>query len=163
VNKKYEYRGEGDKVNVILEFKNSKETREGLGIPLPKGPIRVYQVDADRQTEFIGQDSIDHTPKDEVIKIKIGQAFDVVGERVQMNERRPGQRVQEQDWQIRLRNHKDQQITVEVLETLNGNRNWEIYEHSQEYKKKDYRTIEFDVKVPANGEAKVTYSVRYTW
>jgi len=163
VNKKFQYRGEGDKVNVILEFKNSKETREGLGIPLPKGPIRVYQVDADKQNEFIGMDSIDHTPKDELVKIKIGEAFDVKGERVQTTRRVPGHQVEEQDWQIRVRNHKSEPVTVEILEPLDGNRNWEIYESSQEYKKKDFRTITFEAKIPANGEAKVTYSVRYTW
>jgi hypothetical protein len=164
VDRKYQYRGEGDKVNVILEFKNAKETREGLGIPLPKGPIRVYQMDADKQSEFLGMDSIEHTPKNEDVKIRIGTAFEIKGERVQTNQRKPSERVEEQDWRIRLRNHKDQPVKVEVLEQLQaGNRNWEIRKPSQDWKKKDFKTITFDVDVPANGEATVTYSVRYTW
>ena len=164
VKRKYQYRGEGDNVHVILEFKNAKETREGLGIPLPKGPIRVYQMDADKQNEFIGMDSIEHTPKNEDIKIRIGTAFDIKGERVQTNLRRPGEGVEDKDWRIRLRNHKDQPVKVEVLERLEvGGRNWEIREASHEWKKKDFQTITFDVNVPANGEVTITYSVEYTW
>lgn len=164
VTRKYQYRGDGDNVHVILEFKNAKETREGLGIPLPKGPIRVYQMDADKQNEFIGMDSIEHTPKNEDIKIRIGTAFDIEGERVQTSQKRPGARVEDKDWRIRLRNHKDQPVKVEVLERLEvGGRNWEIREASHEWKKKDFQTILFDVNVPANGEVTITYSVEYTW
>jgi len=164
VTRKYQYRGDGDNVHVILEFKNAKETREGLGIPLPKGPIRVYQMDADKQNEFIGMDSIEHTPKNEDIKIRIGTAFDIKGERVQTNLKKPGEHVEDQDWRIRLRNHKDQPVKVEVLERLQaGNRNWEIREASHEWKKKDFQTMTFDVNVPANGEVTITYSVEYTW
>lgn len=164
VTRKYQYRGDGDNVHVILEFKNAKETREGLGIPLPKGPIRVHQMDADKQNEFIGMDSIEHTPKNEDIKIRIGTAFDIKGERGQTNLKKPGERVEDQDWQIRLRNHKDQPVKVEVLERLEaGNRNWEIREASHEWKKKDFQTITFEVDVPANGEVAITYSVEYTW
>ena len=108
-------------VEVILEFKNSKETREGLGIPLPKGPFRVYQVDADRQTEFVGQDEIDHTPKDEPVRIRIGYAFDLAAKRVQTaNRARAGEQWMEQDWKITLRNHKDQPATIVVEEPLVG-------------------------------------------
>jgi len=149
---------------VILEFKNSKETREGLGIPLPKGPFRVYQVDADRQSEFVGQDQIDHTPKDEPVRIRIGQAFDLVGQRVQTaNRARGGEKWNEQDWRITLRNHKDQPVQVLVEEPLLGNRNWEILRSSQEYHKKDFRTLEFTVDLPANSERAIAYTVRYTW
>ncbi|NLE59365.1 MAG: DUF4139 domain-containing protein [Planctomycetes bacterium] len=164
VTRKYQYRGEADNVHVILEFKNAKETREGLGIPLPKGPIRVYQMDADKQNEFIGMDAIEHTPKNEDIKIRIGTAFDLKGERVQTSEKRPAERVEDKDWRIRLPNHKDQPVKVEVLERLEvGGRNWEIREASHEWKKKDFQTITFEVNVPANGEVAITYSVEYTW
>jgi hypothetical protein len=154
----------GGQVEVILEFKNSKETRAGLGIPLPKGPFRVYQVDADRQTEFVGQDEIDHTPKDEPIRIRIGYAFDLTANRVQTATRnRAGERWTEQDWKITLRNHKDQPATIVVEEPLIGHYNWEILGKSQEYRKKDFRTLEFTADLPPNSEKTITYKVRYTW
>jgi len=154
----------GQQVAVILEFKNSKQTREGLGIPLPKGPFRVYQLDRDGQSEFVGQDEIDHTPKDEPVRIRIGYAFDLVGERVQTaNRLRGGERWNEQDWKITLRNHKDQPVSIVVEEPLMGNRNWEILQKSQEYKKKDFRTIEFTADLPPNSEKTISYTVRYTW
>jgi hypothetical protein len=154
----------GQQVAVILEFKNSKETRAGLGIPLPKGPFRVYQIDKDKQAEFIGQDEIDHTPKDEPVRIRIGYAFDLVAQRVQTaNRTRAGERWMEQDWKITLRNHKAEPVTIVVEEPLVGHVNWEIIAKSQEYRKKDYKTIEFDVPLPPNSEKTVTYTVRYTW
>lgn len=162
VTRTYQYRGEGDKVRVVLEFKNDKKTNEGLGIPLPKGPIRVYQDDADGQAEFLGADAIDHTPKDELIKVKVGYAFDLKGERTQVAVRKPSERVEEQDWKVRVRNHKDARVRVEIVEVLRP-QTWEIRKRSGEYKKKDYRTIAYDVDVPANGEAVVTYTVRYSW
>ncbi len=163
VTRRYQYRGEGDKVRVMLEFKNAKETHEGLGIPLPKGPIRVYQQDADAQTEFLGADSIDHTPKDELLKIKVGYAFDIKAERTQLDNRAPARRTNEQDWRIRLRNHKDAPVKVEVLEYVQEHRNWRILAKSHEFEKKDYRTIAFELDVPANGEVVVTYTVWYSW
>ncbi len=165
VAKRYLYRANfGNRVGVILHFKNSKETCKGLGIPLPKGPFRVYLRDTDGQTEFVGRDEIDHTPKDEPVRIRIGYAFDLVGQRTQTaNRRKAGQRWNEQDWQIKLRNHKDQAVKILVEEPLEGYRNWKILKKSHDYKKKDFRTLEFDVDVPANGETVITYTVRYTW
>jgi len=162
VRRKYQCRGEGDKVRVILEFKNARETHQGLGIPLPKGPIRVYQQDADGEPEFLGADEIDHTPKDEPVKVKVGYTFEIKGERVQTDNRKPARRVNEQDWRIRLRNHKDVPVKVEVLESLERH-NWRILDQSHEFEKKDYRTIAFEVDVPANAEVVVTYTVRYWW
>ena len=162
VTRKYVYRG-GRNVDVVLEFKNDKTLREGLGVPLPKGPIRVYQTDADRQQEFVGRDEIDHTPKDEEVKIRIGTAFEIVGERTQLNQRRPSPRTAIQDWRVRLRNHKNEPVRVEVVETLQGRWNWRITAKSQDYRKKDFRTIAFDVDVPANAEHVVTYTVHYDW
>jgi hypothetical protein len=154
----------GGQVEVVLEFKNSKQTRNGLGIPLPKGPFRVYQIDADRQTEFVGQDEIDHTPKDEPVRIRTGYAFDLTAERRQTaNRARAGEQWTEQDWKITLRNHKDQSATIVVEEPLIGHYNWEILEKSQEYRKKDFRTIEFTADLPPNSEKTITYTVRYTW
>jgi len=155
--------GASQHVAVILEFKNSKETREGLGIPLPKGPFRVYQVDADRQTEFVGQDEIDHTPKDEPVRVRVGSAFDLAAERVQtQNRTRAGEQWNEQDWKITLKNHKDQPVAIVVEEPLQGYMNWEILAKSQEFRKKDFRTLEFTVDLPPNSERTITYTVRYT-
>ncbi|MBN1489432.1 MAG: DUF4139 domain-containing protein [Phycisphaerae bacterium] len=162
VRRIYEYRGEGDNVRVVLEFKNAKETHEALGIPLPKGPIRVYQRDADGQAEFIGQDEIDHTPKNELVKVWIGNAFDIKAERVQTDNQRPSARVNVQAWQIRLRNHKAEPVHVQIIETLER-ANWKILEADREYAQKDYRTITFDVDIPADGESWVKYTVRYWW
>lgn len=159
----YQYRGESNNVAVMLEFKNARATREGLGIPLPKGTVRVYQRDTDGQVEFLGADEIDHTPKDEPVKVRIGNAFDVVGERTQTAQRNPASRVAEMEWRIRLRNHKDQAVTIEALEPMTYQRSWDILASSQGYEKKDSRTISFKVNVPANGESVITYTVRYWW
>lgn len=165
VTKKYLYQpGFGNRVGTILEFKNSKQTCPGLGIPLPKGPFRVYQRDADTQAEFVGQDQIDHTPKDEPVRIRIGWAFDLAVERTRTALRtEAGRNWNQQDWRITLRNHKDQAVQISVEEPLDGNRNWEILASSHQYKKKDFRTLEYRLEVPANGQTVLTYTVEYTW
>jgi hypothetical protein len=165
VTKRYIYRANfGSRVATMLEFKNSKKTCEGLGIPLPKGPFRVYQRDTDGQAEFVGQDQIDHTPKDEPVRIRIGYAFDLAAERTQTaNRTQAGQNWNEQDWRITLRNHKDQPVEITVEEPLDGNRNWQIRQSSHEYKKKDFRTLQYKLEVPANGQVVITYTVEYTW
>ncbi len=156
--------GQTQPVAVILEFKNSKATRPGLGIPLPKGPFRVYQTDADGQVQFIGRDEIDHTPKDEPVRIRIGSAFDLVAERVRTaNRTRAGESWNEEDWKITLRSHKDEPVSVVVEEPLRGDANWEILRSSQAYRKKDFHTLEFTVDLPPNAERNITYTVRYTW
>lgn len=192
VAKSYLYRPQfGARVGTMLEFKNSKETRPGLGIPLPKGPFRVYQVDKDKQAEFVGQDEIDHTPKDEPVRVRLGYAFDLAAERVQTGQRqKTDEKWIEQDWRISLRNHKPQPVPITVEEPLEAHHkvernvywpaygqparvvvdeplaagaNWQLLRCSQQYKKKDFRTLEFDVAVPADGQTAITYTVRYTW
>ncbi len=165
VTKRYLYRPNfGNRVGVILQFKNSKETCKGLGVPLPKGPFRVYLADTDSQNEFVGSDTIDHTPKDEPVRIRIGYAFDLTAERVQTaNRRKAGVDWNERDWKVTLRNHKDQPLKIVVEEPLQGYLNWKILKQSHEYTKKDFRTLDFEVEVPANGETTVTYTVEYTW
>jgi hypothetical protein len=154
----------GDRVATLLEFKNSKETRQGLGIPLPKGPFRVYRRDAEGQAEFIGKDAIEHTPKDEPVRIRTGYAVDLVADRVLSSDRRrAGQKWNEQDWKITLRNHKDRPVTIALEEVLAANRNWQILNESRDYTKKDSRTLQFNVDVPADGQEVVSYTVRYTW
>jgi hypothetical protein len=155
--------GSNTEVDVWLTFRNDKDS--GMGMPLPAGRIRVSQQDkADGSLEFIGEDTIKHTPKDEDIRIKLGQAFDVVGERRQTDftENTKG-RVMEEAFEIKVRNHKAQPVEVIVRENLYRWSQWQLIEQSQASVKKDARTIEFPVKVAADGEATVTYRVRYTW
>ncbi|MNR91740.1 hypothetical protein D3C72_227560 [compost metagenome] len=145
-----------EKVDVFLEFKNDKGSR--LGMPLPKGIVRVYQADKAGQLQFVGEDAVDHTPKDEKVKIKLGQAFDLVGERTQTAYRVIGDRVAEASYQIKLRNHKDEAVTITALERMGGD--WEITQKSHAFKKLDAQQVAFDVKVEPSKEAVITYTVR---
>jgi hypothetical protein len=151
------------KVDIYLLTKNS--SANGMGMPLPAGRIRVYkQDDADKTLEFIGEDVIDHTPKDEPIMIKLGSAFDVVGERKQTDFKvqYDGHWITE-DFEIKIRNHKSEPIHVIIKENLFRWANWEIVQCSDKYEKQDYRTIHIPADVAQDGERTVTYSVRYTW
>ena len=144
------------KVQVMLEYRNTKAN--GLGMPLPKGRVRVYQEDAQKRLQFIGEDLIDHTPKDEKVRIQMGNAFDVVGERRQTNHRVVRDGVVEDSFEVVLRNHKDEAVTVNVVEHLYGD--WKVLSKSQNFNKLSATDLEFPVRVPANGEAKVTYTAR---
>jgi len=143
-------------VGVYVKFKNSKENN--LGMPLPEGIMRLYKKDADGSLQFIGEDRIDHTPKNEEIKLKIGEAFDVVAERIQTDYRRITSVLHESEWEITLRNHKDEDIEVGIIEPLYGS--WRVISKSHPYKKTDAFTIRFNVKVPKDGVVKVKYGVR---
>jgi hypothetical protein len=150
------------KVMVMLEFTNGEE--QGLGVPLPKGTLRVYKEDVDGSTLLVGEDAIDHTPKDEQIRLYVGDAFDIVGERIQAD----FQVDYDDDWmeesfEITLRNHKDEDIEVRVVEHMFRWSQWKILESSHEYEKMDAQTIEFRVPVEADGETVVTYTVLYEW
>ncbi|HVM62356.1 MAG TPA: DUF4139 domain-containing protein [Verrucomicrobiae bacterium] len=151
------------KVNVIIELKNSKDNH--MGMALPKGKVRLYKRDeADGSLEFIGEDQIDHTPKDETVRLHIGDAFDIVGERkrtdfhIDVNAH-----VITESFEIRVRNHKTEPVDVLVKETLYRWNNWEIVESNQKWTKYDSNTIHFPVKVDKDGEQVITYTVRYTW
>jgi len=150
------------KVMVMLEFENGEE--QGLGVPLPKGTLRVFQEDVDGSTLLIGEDAIDHTPKDEAIRLYVGDAFDIVGERVQTDFRAEyDEDWMEESYEITLRNHKDEDIEVRVVEHMFRWSEWRILEESHEHEKLDAQTIEFRVPVEADGETVVTYTVRYEW
>jgi hypothetical protein len=151
------------KVDVYVRFRNSKDNR--MGMPLPKGKVRVYKMDdADGTLEFIGEDLIDHTPKDETVLVKLGQAFDVVGERTQTDFKIDTRRDWiEETFKIQLRNHKDAAVKVIVKENLYRWTNWAITAQSDPFTKADARTVHWEVEVPANGEKTVTYTVKYTW
>ena len=151
------------KVWVMKEIKNSKENH--LGIPFPRGRMRFYQQDDDRQLEFIGENTIDHTPRDETIRVRTGDAFDLVGER----RRTDGQsdswrRMVYEAFEIKLRNRKETgSVEIRVVEHLYRWSTWEITEKSDPFAKTDSQTIEFRVQVPAGQEKVVTYRVHYTW
>lgn len=149
------------KVATMLEFKNAEQNQ--LGVPLPKGTIRVYKSDADGSNQFIGEDNIDHTPKDEMIRLNIGNAFDIVGERSQTKFNKISDKVIEESFQIKLRNHKKEAVEVRAVERLYRWSNWQIMQSTQDYNKLDSQTIEFRVKVPADGEGVVNYTVRYSF
>jgi len=151
------------KVNVIIEVKNSKANH--MGMALPKGKVRLYKRDnADAALEFIGEDQIDHTPKDETIKLHIGDAFDVVGERKRTDFKVDSSRyVITESFEVRVRNHKTEPVDVLVKETLYRWNNWEITDSSHKWTKFDSDTIHFPVTVAKDGEQVVTYTVRYTW
>lgn len=159
-HKKFFYRSNGyntkGKVNVIVEFKNKKS--ESLGVPMPKGKVRVYKSDGE-SIEFVGEDLIDHTPQNETIKLKIGDAFDVLAEERQVEHKKITNRVYEQTFEVKIKNRKKSKVTVEVERYLGLN--WEILNSSLEYKKKNAQTITFQVPVKADDETVLTYKVRY--
>jgi hypothetical protein len=152
-----------NKVDAYLEFRNDRAS--GLGLPLPAGRIRVSRLDgADNSLEFIGEDAIGHTPRDERVRIKLGSAFDVVGERKQVDFRSDSRaRWIEEEIEVEVRNHKDEDVEVQVREFLFRWSGWQVLSSSQAYDKEDARTILFTVKVPKNSNRKVRYRVRYSW
>ncbi len=150
-------------VNVYLRFAN--ERKNGLGMPLPAGRIRVNQLDdADGSLEFIGEDVIDHTPRNEDVLIRMGNAFDVLGERSQTDFRADSKtRNLWETFEIKLRNHKDQEVTVAVLENLYRSSNWKIEDANHPFNKENSKQIRFDLKVPSEGETVIRYTVHYSW
>lgn len=151
------------KVDTYLQLRNDKAS--GLGIPLPAGRVRVSRLDpADSSLEFIGEDAIDHTPRDETVRVKLGSAFDVVGERKQVDFRSDSRaRWMEEEIEVTLRNHKDEAVEVQVREFLFRWSNWQILSSSLGYEKEDARTVLFKVQVPKDAERTVRYRVRYSW
>jgi hypothetical protein len=151
------------KVDVYLRFNNAKANN--MGMPLPAGRIRVSKQDpADQTLEFIGEDAIDHTPQDEKVLIKLGSAFDVVGERRQVNFTVDTSRKNmTEEIEVKLRNHKKEAVSVIVKENLYRWVNWQIIAKSHEFEKQDARTVHFPVKVAAGGEAVLRYTVHYSW
>jgi len=149
------------KVAVTLEFSNSR--KEGLGIPLPEGKVRVYKADRDGSLEFVGEDRIDHTPKDEKVRLFVGNAFDIVGERSQKERKELTPKLIEETYEVKLRNHKEEKVEVVVVERFYRSRDWEIIESNYTYTKKDAWTVEFVIPVKVDGESVLEYKVRYRW
>lgn len=151
------------KVDVFLKFKNSKD--QNLGIPLPSGRIRVNQIDtADDSMEFVGEDIIDHTPKDEGIRIRMGNAFDIVGERQQTDFYIDHSRkIMEETIKIKVKNRKDVPVEVMVKESLYRAANWKLKNVSNKYDKNNAFLITFPLEIPAGREEVINYTVRYSW
>ncbi len=145
-----------DRVQVYVEMTNRKENN--LGMPLPKGIVRVYKSDSAGSIQFIGEDMIAHTPKDEKVRLKLGDAFDLAVERRQMAWEKIAKDTTETAFDIILRNHKKEDVVVDVLEPFYGD--WKILESSHQYKKIDAATVSFPVSVRKDGETKLTYRVR---
>ena len=154
----YGYGGE-NKIKTMLNLENTE--KNNMGMPLPKGKMRVYKKDSEGQLQFIGEDMIDHTPKDEKIRIYLGDAFDLVGEKKQTEYDRIGDDVIEISYEVSLRNHKDEDVTIVVIERAWGD--WKMIKSSHDWEKEDAYTIVWYIKVPKNDEATLTYTVRIEW
>lgn len=147
----------GSDVRVLLVFENSVEA--GIGRALPAGKVRLYKADSGGDLQFIGEDRIDHTPKDEEVRLYTGNAFDVKVERKRMAARRITDRVHEEDYEVSIRNHKDVDVVVRVVEHPRGF--WTVMNTTYEFEKKEANRIEFPVSVAADGEAILRYTIRY--
>jgi hypothetical protein len=146
----------------MREFLNSDANH--LGMPLPKGKVRFYRRDSDGRLEFTGEDNIDHTPKDEKIRLFTGMAFDLAGERRRtIYHSDMGRSNMDESFEIKVRNHKKEQAEVRVVEHLYRSGSWDIPTSSMPYAKTDAQTIEFRVPLQPNEGKTVTYTVHYTW
>jgi hypothetical protein len=153
---RYDQRGK-QKIGVFLELENTQ--KNNLGMPLPKGTVRVYKEDKDGSLQFVGEDQIDHTPKDEKFKMKVGEAFDVIGERIQTDYKQISPNLYEVGFEVSLRNHKQENVNVLVEEPVPGD--WEMLVNTHPYEKLSAHLIRFDVPVAKDQGVKVRYRIRY--
>ena len=152
----------GGKVQVFREFKNSEANK--LGLALPKGKLRFYSQDDDRQLEFVGENEIDHTPKNEVIRVFTGNSFDLVGQRRLVSQtENSSEHVATQTIEVKVRNRKKEPAEIRVVEHANRGGNWTLTAQSQTHEKKDATTFEFRAPLQPDEEKTVTYTIRYTW
>ncbi len=150
------------KTGAYVEFDNKEES--GLGMPLPAGRVRVNQAAADGSLEFVGEDSIEHTPRSETLRVKLGNSFDVVGDRKQTSYRYDDAHdFIEESFEVSVRNRKKEAVHVLAREYLYRWNSWRITANSSDYAKRDAQTLDFPLDIPADGEAKFTYTVRYSW
>lgn len=165
----YSYREHGSygqqsntKIGVFVTLKNDEKS--GLGIPLPKGKVRVYKRDDDGKEQFIGEDQIDHTPKDEEVKLYLGNAFDLTGSRIQKDFKSVvSGHVYEETFEIKVRSHKKEAVEVLVYEHPWRWNQWEITKTNANYEKVDQTTVKFPVKLKKDEERTITYTIRYSW
>ncbi len=150
---------ESSDLQVVLTLNNTKE--KGLGMPLPAGVLRVYKADSDGQLQFLGEDNIDHTPKDEEVDVIVGSAFDITGKRTQTSYDKVNTNTWKESYEIELKNHKSEAQKVKILENIYGE--WKITNSSDKYEKKDASTAEWEITVPADSSKKVTYTVERSY
>ena len=132
-----------------------------MGMPLPAGTMRVYQPDSSGMLQFSGEDRIQHTPKNEEVRLTLGKAFDVVGDRTQTDYRSINPRTHEAEFKISVRNRKDTDIKVDVVEPMPGD--WTVLSESHPHVKQDARTALYTLDVPADKEVELTYRIRVTY
>lgn len=152
----FDWQRKDNRVGVSLEFQNAESN--GLGMPLPAGTVRVFQEDTDGSQEFIGEDNIEHTPRDEKVRVMIGEAFDIAVERVQTDYRQISNRVTEQDIEVKIRNHKKEAVTVVVIDHAWGD--WEIIRSTIPMRKVSAHKFEFDAPAEPDKEVVLKYTIR---
>lgn len=161
IEKLYTYDGQrhGKDVRVSLQCRNAKAG--GLGLPLPAGKVRIYKKDGDSSRALIGEELIGHTPVDELLKFQTGSSFDIVGERTVKEVKQVSQNSRRETIEIRLRNRKQDDITVVVVERFAGS--WELQGETPPIKNRSARTIEFEMAIPRSAEKAMVYTVLYTY
>jgi len=160
VQKEYQYQAEPGQTNVTVFIKTTNSKEVGLGMPLPAGRVRLFKADTDGSMILLGEDRINHTPRNEEVKLTVGNAFDVVGKTTTVAQRRITDRVNEIDFSIEVRNQKDKPATVKVVKNLGAY--WEIIKTSLDFVKKSASEVEWTVDIPAEGKAIIDFTVRYT-
>jgi hypothetical protein len=149
----------GSKVGVYISLENSEANN--MGMPLPKGVVRMYKKDSSGALQFVGEDRIDHTPKDETIRLKMGDAFDIVAERIQTDFKvMSSGHLYESSYKVTIRNHKEEDVVVSVVERLWGD--WELVQNSHPFVKESQTRVRFDIPVEKGQAAELTYTARVT-
>jgi hypothetical protein len=153
--------GETQRVNAEVRMKLKNEEASHLGLPLPMGVVRVYKADSDGDAIFVGEDHIEHTPRNEELDLMLGRAFDVTARGKQVDYKRIADNVYENSYEIEVKNAKTEAVTVTLREFVPGD--WEMLQESVKHAKVDASTAEWQLNVPAEGSAKLTYKVRITF
>lgn len=150
--------GEQERVNATVYVSFVNDDKSHLGLPLPKGTVRVYKADNDGQVQFVGEDAIDHTPKNEDVRLTLGQAFDVTARARQTKYEKISDQVYESAYEIELKNAKKEPVTVVLIEDVPGT--WKILSESAKHEEVNANRLRWEVQVPAEGSAKFSYAVR---
>ena len=153
--------GETERVNAEVRMKIKNDDASHLGLPLPMGVVRVYKADSDGDAIFVGEDHIKHTPKNEELDLMLGRAFDVTARGKQVDYKRIADNVYENSYEIEVKNAKKEPVTVTLREFVPGD--WTMLEELVKHEKVDASTAEWQLNVPAEGSAKLTYKVRITF
>ena len=160
VEKIYLYRPDRDARNVWVKVEFANSSQAGLGMPLPAGRVRLFKADDDGSLILLGEDRLEHTPRDEEVSLTVGTAFDIKAEQKVVRQTRISKKVEEREFEIELRNHKSENVTVRVEKRLYGF--WEVLEANLEYEQKDANTLVFQLPVAADGTALLKLAVRFT-